>query len=36
MYTFETPLPKLQYLDMSAVFMKVDSKSYYIDKYLLY
>ncbi|XP_025406175.1 S-phase kinase-associated protein 2 [Sipha flava] len=23
-YTFETPLPKLQYLDMSAVFIKVD------------
>lgn len=22
-YTFETPLPKLQYLDMSAVFMNV-------------
>lgn len=23
-YIFETPLPKLQYLDMSAVFMNVE------------
>lgn len=25
-YTFETALPKLQYLDMTAVFMPVESK----------
>lgn len=26
MNTFETPLPKLQYLDLSAVFIPVESK----------